>query len=106
MGCFSTSFASPSTFGELALGSRHGPLLAPASLFVCFFLVSSSLIFLSYAQPTTYDSLPIQADIAATKDELNPEDQTMVEIADIQKLFKEKDVHCSRWFYNLFCFIE
>jgi len=60
----------------------------------------------AWKQPTTYDSLPIQADIAATKDELNPEDQTMVEIADIQKLFKEKDVHCSRWFYNLFCFIE
>jgi hypothetical protein len=25
---------------------------------------------------------------------------------DQQKTYQEKDMHCSRWFYNIFCFIE
>jgi hypothetical protein len=25
---------------------------------------------------------------------------------DQQKIYTEKDLHCSRWFYNIFCFIE
>lgn len=24
---------------------------------------------------------------------------------DQQKFFQERDMHCSRWFYNIFCFI-